>query len=42
MKSAKTKRNYQTPKLKKIGTLKSLTRAFGGSISDGMGGQDRG
>ncbi len=34
------KRSYQTPKLKKVGTLKSLTRANGGSAIDGMGGRN--
>jgi hypothetical protein len=34
------KRSYQAPKLKKVGTLKSLTREIGGSNLDGMGGRN--
>jgi hypothetical protein len=32
------KRSYQAPKLKKVGTVKSLTRENGGSNIDGNNG----
>ncbi len=36
------KRSYQAPKLKKVGTLKNLTRAVSGSNTDGLGGNQIG